>query len=36
MAEIAEGRPSALASARSVLSETGDSLRSVFRGPEHS
>ena len=33
MAEIIEGRPTALASARAVLSETGDSLRSVFRNP---
>ncbi len=33
MAEITEGRSTVLSSARSVLSETGDSLRSVFRNP---
>ena len=33
MTEIAERRPTALSSARSALSETGDSLRSVFRNP---
>ncbi len=33
MSEVTEGRATALSSARSVLSETGDSLRSVFRNP---
>src|SRR6478609_5183808 len=33
MTEITEGRPTALSSVRSVLSETGDSLRAVFRNP---
>jgi MFS family permease len=34
MAEITEGRPTALSGARSVLRETGDSLKSVFRNPD--
>ena len=33
MAEITEGRPTALSTARSAVRDTGDSLRSVFRNP---